>query len=44
MKAMEMKVEQGSGISTKGAGERGSLLSISFVKGILKVFFSFCYH
>ena len=38
---MEMGAEQGSGICTEGAGERESLLSISFVKGISGVFFLF---
>ena len=38
---MEIGVERVFGICTGGAGERESLLSISFVKGIRGVFFLF---
>lgn len=35
---MKMKTEQGSGIFTKGAGERAPLFNISFVKGSHRMF------
>ena len=38
MKATEMKVEQGSGICSKGARERKSLRSTPLARGLCRMF------
>jgi len=45
MKGMKMKPDQRSATCAKGAWEVEFLLSISFIKGLHRVFLSFfCYH